>query len=205
MYPFLRKNAPVRGITLYALKDCYDILYRDEHSRRESAPLENVAESESDDEGGAVPASADAAPKKSIRARWGIPTVRIRDSNGNIITINSEEPVPFESEHFKGLLLLMVRTDGELAEYNRYENHFSGKQRKFEFQFQVYTIYSNCIVIMTGIGSAEESSKGHADDGRRNTGENGDGSSHSRSCIHDYEILHEARGEFAIWLWRRGS
>ena len=117
-----------------------------------------MVESESDDEGGVAPAAADTAPKKSIRARWGIPTVRIRDSNGNIITINSEEPVPFESEHFKGLLLLMVRTDGELAEYNRYEHHFSGKQRKFEFQFQVYVIFSHRAVIHYSAGSVEESS-----------------------------------------------
>ena len=74
------------------------------------------------------------------KAQWGLPTLRVRDSEGRIIEINSEKPVAVETEYFKGTILMMLRTDGDLEEYNRYEHHFNGKQRKFEVQFQVLTV-----------------------------------------------------------------
>ena len=70
-------------------------------------------------------------------SKWGIPTLRIKDFAGNIILVNSENPVPLESDYFKGVILFMVRTEGDHAKYNRYENHFRGRQRKFEVQIQV--------------------------------------------------------------------
>jgi hypothetical protein len=73
------------------------------------------------------------------KAQWGLPTLRVKDSQGRIIEINSEKPVEVETEYFKGTILMMLRTDGDLEEFNRYEHHFSGKQRKFEVQFQVRT------------------------------------------------------------------
>jgi hypothetical protein len=78
------------------------------------------------------------------KAQWGLPTLRVRDSEGRIIEINSEKPVAVETEYFKGTILMMLRTDGDLEEYNRYEHHFNGKQRKFEVQFQVFSL--NCFV-----------------------------------------------------------
>lgn len=71
-----------------------------------------------------------AAPRKM--APWGSPTLRIRDLHGNILEVNSAEPVPYESEYFKGKILTMVRCEG-----GRWEKHFAGKQRKFEVQIQV--------------------------------------------------------------------
>mmetsp|Transcript_19758 Transcript_19758/g.36793 ORF Transcript_19758/g.36793 Transcript_19758/m.36793 type:complete len:1713 (-) Transcript_19758:223-5361(-) len=70
------------------------------------------------------------------KSLWGLPTLRVRDSSGRIIEINSDKPVPVETEYFKGTILMMLRTDGDMEQYNRYEHHFNGKQRKFEVQFQ---------------------------------------------------------------------
>eukprot|EP01041_Mallomonas_annulata_P003245 gene3245-6422_t len=67
---------------------------------------------------------------------WGIPTLCVKDINGKIITVNSPKPVPIESDYFKGHIVFMVRTDGDLAQYNTYEHHFHGRQRKFEIQIQ---------------------------------------------------------------------
>lgn len=64
-------------------------------------------------------------------APWGSPTLRIRDQEGNILEVNSDKPVPYESDYFKGHILTMVRCDG-----GRWEHHFAGKQRKFEVQIQ---------------------------------------------------------------------
>mmetsp|Transcript_2996 Transcript_2996/g.4552 ORF Transcript_2996/g.4552 Transcript_2996/m.4552 type:complete len:1659 (+) Transcript_2996:117-5093(+) len=80
-------------------------------------------------------------PKKIRKMRpakeeWGMPTLRVLDQSGKIIPVNSEKPVPIESEYFKGCILIMVKCDGDLSEYNRHANHFQGKQRKFEVQFQ---------------------------------------------------------------------
>ena len=75
--------------------------------------------------------------KRAAKEDWGVPTLRAKDQNGKIIPVNSEKPVPIESESFKGFILIMVRTDGDQSEYNRYASHFEGKQRKFEVQFQV--------------------------------------------------------------------
>lgn len=33
---------------------------------------------------------------------WGIPTLRLRDHNGNIIPINHNTPVPIDTKYFKG-------------------------------------------------------------------------------------------------------
>lgn len=75
--------------------------------------------------------------KRSEKEDWGIPTLRVKDQTGKLIPVNSEKPVPIESDYFKGFILIMVKCDGEHSEYNRYASHFAGKQRKFEVQFQV--------------------------------------------------------------------
>ena len=77
--------------------------------------------------------------KNSQKAKeeWGLPTLRVVDQYGKVITVNPEKPTPIESEYFKGVILIMLKTDGEFSEYNRYADHFGKKQRKFEVQFQV--------------------------------------------------------------------
>ena len=82
------------------------------------------------------------------RSQWGMPTIRVRDSQGRIIEVNSREPVPVETDFFKGVILIMLRTEGDLEKYNHYEHHFKGKQRKFEVQFQVSKRYS--LLLLTG-------------------------------------------------------
>jgi hypothetical protein len=77
--------------------------------------------------------------KRSAKEDWGIPTMKVKDQTGKLIPVNSEKPIPIETEYFKGFILIMVRCDGEHSEFNRYEEHFAGKQRKFEVQFQVST------------------------------------------------------------------
>lgn len=86
---------------------------------------------------GTTPTSTPAKKPRVGKAAWGLPTLRVRDSDGGIIEINSEKPVEVETEYFKGTILIMLRTDGDLEEFNGYEHHFAGKQRKFEVQFQV--------------------------------------------------------------------
>jgi hypothetical protein len=76
----------------------------------------------------APPGSENASPKF---IPWGSPTLRVRDLHGNVLTINSDKPVPFESEYFKGVILVMMR-----QENGRWETHFQGKQRKIEVQVQ---------------------------------------------------------------------
>lgn len=66
---------------------------------------------------------------------WGIPTLRIRDPTGHVLMINPDEPVPYESEYFKGIILIMMRADD-----SKWETQFAGKQRKFEVQIQVFFI-----------------------------------------------------------------
>ncbi len=78
------------------------------------------------------PAATDAPKTEKKFVPWGIPTLRIRDYNGNVLTINPEQPVPYESEYFKGVILVMMKAEG-----SKYEPHFAGKQRKFEVQIQV--------------------------------------------------------------------
>ena len=85
--------------------------------------------------------------KRVVKEDWGIPTLRAKDQNGKIIPVNSEKPVPIESESFKGFILIMVRTDGDQSEYNRYASHFEGKQRKFEVQFQVILVHLSLLSI----------------------------------------------------------
>jgi len=74
--------------------------------------------------------------KKSREELWGIPTLRVRDYNGKVVKINSEKPVPFNSDFFTGTLLFMAKTEGEHEKYNRYRDHFKGLKRKFEIQVQ---------------------------------------------------------------------
>jgi len=72
-----------------------------------------------------------------VRSLWGIPCLEIKNSSNNsTIEINSEKPVEIETEYFKGQILVMMNTSGELSDYNRYKDHFAGKQRKFEVQIQ---------------------------------------------------------------------
>jgi hypothetical protein len=87
-------------------------------------------------------ATTDRATKKSKKGQkakeeWGLPTLRVVDQDGKVITVNPEKPTPIESEYFKGVILIMLKCDGEFSEYNRYADHFGKKQRKFEVQFQV--------------------------------------------------------------------
>jgi hypothetical protein len=65
-----------------------------------------------------------------------VPTLRVRDSSGKFLPVNSEKPVPFESEYFKGHLLVLIRCEGQLERYNYYRDHFKGRQRFFEIQIQ---------------------------------------------------------------------
>lgn len=74
---------------------------------------------------------------RSSRDNWGIPMVHITGESGRTIEVNAQQPVPIESKYFKGVILPMIRCDGEYEKYNRYSNYFSGKQRRFEVQFQV--------------------------------------------------------------------
>lgn len=76
------------------------------------------------------------SPQKA-REEWGLPSLRVVDQDGKVITVNPEKPTPIESEYFKGVILIMLKCDGEYSEYNRYADHFGKKQRKFEVQFQV--------------------------------------------------------------------
>jgi hypothetical protein len=75
--------------------------------------------------------------KRVAKADWGIPSLKVVDFGGRIIPVNPDKPTPIESEYFKGHILIMLKCDGEYAEYNRYADHFQGKNRKFEVQFQV--------------------------------------------------------------------
>ena len=71
------------------------------------------------------------------RSLWGIPCLQIKNvSNDETIEINSERPVDIETEYFKGKILIMMNTCGKLSKYNRHQDHFKGKQRKFEIQIQ---------------------------------------------------------------------
>jgi hypothetical protein len=74
---------------------------------------------------------------QKVKEEWGLPTLRVVDQDGKVITVNPERPTPIESEYFKGVILIMLKCDGEFSEYNRYADHFGKKQRKFEVQFQV--------------------------------------------------------------------
>jgi hypothetical protein len=89
------------------------------------------------------PKSEKKKQKNSQKAKeeWGLPTLRVVDQDGKIITVNPEKPTPIESEYFKGVILIMLKCDGEFSEYNRYADHFGKKQRKFEVQFQVFLIF----------------------------------------------------------------
>ena len=104
---------------------------RDKTDKKEKRERERERKAERDRD-----RAASAKPRvgKSV---WGLPTLRVRDSNGVIVEINSEKPVPIETDYFKGTILIMLRTEGDLEQFNRYEHHFRGKQRKFEVQFQV--------------------------------------------------------------------
>lgn len=77
---------------------------------------------------------------RKMKEEWGLPTLKVVDQNGKIITVNPEKPTPIESEYFKGVILIMLKCDGEFSKYNRYADHFGTKQRKFEVQFQVESI-----------------------------------------------------------------
>ena len=79
---------------------------------------------------------------RKSKEEWGLPTLKVVDQYGNIMTVNPEKPTPIESEYFKGVILIMLKCDGEFSEYNRYGHHFGTKQRKFEVQFQVCSIIS---------------------------------------------------------------
>lgn len=39
---------------------------------------------------------------------WGIPTLRLRDQSGNIISINSNTAVPIDTKYFKGKFLFII-------------------------------------------------------------------------------------------------
>ena len=101
----------------------------------ESGPAEEVFESDAKQE--SVRNRNQEKPPISYIDAWGIPTVRVTDQSGNIVTINSDKPTPFESDFFRGELVFMMRTEGDLAKYNKYEGHFKGRQRRFEIQIQV--------------------------------------------------------------------
>jgi hypothetical protein len=89
----------------------------------------------------AMQSSSTSAERTNNRRKaepWGIPTLRIRDPTGHVLMINPDEPVPYESEYFKGIILIMMRADD-----SKWETHFAGKQRKFEVQIQVYYFVAN--------------------------------------------------------------
>ena len=69
-----------------------------------------------------------------------MPTLRLRDHNGNIIPINPNTSVPIETQYFKGEILFMLKCEGQLSSYNKYRSYFSSKAgndgRKFELQIQ---------------------------------------------------------------------
>jgi hypothetical protein len=96
--------------------------------------------------------------KNSQKAKeeWGLPTLRVVDQDGKIITVNPEKPTPIESEYFKGVILIMLKCDGEFSEYNRYADHFGKKQRKFEVQFQVLFFLNQADIF---VGSDENITK----------------------------------------------
>jgi hypothetical protein len=75
--------------------------------------------------------------KRLAKEEWGIPTLRVIDSNGKVVPVNPGTPTPMETDCFKGFILIMLKCDGEYADYDHYKHHFKGKQRKFEVQFQV--------------------------------------------------------------------
>jgi hypothetical protein len=110
-----------------------------------SAPLEEIAQpddpSSNRGETNLPPAPPSASkqrkPKKRlVKEEWGIPTLRVVDSNGKVIPVNPDTPTPMETDCFKGFILIMLKCDGEYADYDHYKHHFKGKQRKFEVQFQ---------------------------------------------------------------------
>jgi hypothetical protein len=78
------------------------------------------------------------AKKKVAKETWGLPTLRVIDSNGKVVPVNPDTPTPMETDCFKGFILIMLKCDGEHEEHDRYKHHFKGKQRKFEVQFQVF-------------------------------------------------------------------
>lgn len=116
---------------------CFSFCCREEPPECESP--------ESEVEEGSTPVAN--VPRKKM-APWGSPTLRIRDMQGNILEVNSDKPVPYESEYFVGTILTMVRCEG-----GRWQKHFEGKQRKFEVQIQVnasfhrLVIFFPCIII----------------------------------------------------------
>jgi hypothetical protein len=75
--------------------------------------------------------------ERCARDEWGLPTVHITGESGKTIEVNANQAVPIESKYFKGVILPMIRCDGEYEKYNRYGGYFGNKQRRFEVQFQV--------------------------------------------------------------------
>src|SRR5690606_8307876 len=63
---------------------------------------------------------------RSVISDWGNPTLRVLDESRRVLRVNSEEPVPIENEHFKGVFLLLLRVDD--PQLNRYAHHFEVRQ-----------------------------------------------------------------------------
>jgi hypothetical protein len=72
-----------------------------------------------------------------MRGAWGIPVLRMLDDQGKVIKINSQIPIEVETSYFKGIILTMIRCEGEFESFNTYREYFQNKDRKFEIQFQV--------------------------------------------------------------------
>lgn len=85
-----------------------------------------------------------------FRSTWGIPILRMIDETGKIIKINSLEPIEFENNYFKGIILPMIKCDGEYEEYNTYGKHLSKSNRKFEIQFQGQIKYIPKGIVVVG-------------------------------------------------------
>lgn len=94
--------------------------------------------------------------KSQVRkSPWGVPTLRVRDTTGKLIEVNAETPVSFETEYFKGKVLIMVKCDGQLSAYDHYKYYFEGKQRRFDIQIQAGVVACNSFHLVISVSQGQ--------------------------------------------------
>ncbi|KAF0690452.1 Aste57867_18184 [Aphanomyces stellatus] len=83
-------------------------------------------------------------PAFTTMQQWNVPDLSVYEttslskissvtSRGNTIVPNSDVPIPFENENFKGQILLLLRTEPRAAKWS---NLFVGRRRSFWIQLQ---------------------------------------------------------------------
>jgi hypothetical protein len=142
--------------------------------------------------------------KKVAREEWGIPTLRVIDSNGKVVPVNPDTPTPMETDCFKGFILIMLKCDGEHEEHDRYKHHFKGKQRKFEVQFQVSPSFPSSFFLLTRVdvlGPNEICAPRRGHSWRRVGRSNASELRHAILVIFFDEIRHELKSFFTLRVW----